>query len=242
MDAVFYQAPPVQDKGELSLEESRHCARVLRKSKGDLITITDGAGAFYSARLTEVHSVSCTYHVQSKTSILRPDYSIHLAVSPTKNPDRLEWMIEKCTELGFDEFTPLLCKNTERQSISLDRLQKKCLSALKQAQRAWLPVIHPAISFHSFLQKIKPDTARYIAYVDFDNPRQLLTTAQIHKHYVLLIGPEGDFTPDELHLAEQRGFVKVALGNFRLRTETAGLAGCHILNLINQRNTSITPI
>ncbi|MCU0357911.1 MAG: 16S rRNA (uracil(1498)-N(3))-methyltransferase [Cyclobacteriaceae bacterium] len=233
MNAFFYQADLSQSLGELSAEESKHCARVLRKKPGDTITLTDGRGTLCQAKLIQVNPSGCTYQVISNEQIPRPDYRIQLAVSPTKHPDRFEWMVEKCTELGVDEITPLLCEHTERQSVNHERLLRICLSAMKQSQRVWLPVITAPQYFTDYLHRVNITGQLFIAYVDSSNPDQLVKAALPAKNYALMIGPEGDFTQEELTLAMAKGALKVSLGGYRLRTETAAVAGCHVLNLIN---------
>jgi len=233
MENLFYQ--PNISNGSLFLDEdeSRHCAKVLRKRPGDLIQVTDGNGVFYSVKLVAVDSHRCTFSVQSKVFNPKPNFHIHLAISPTKNADRMEWMTEKCVELGVDAITFIQCQNTERKVFKLDRIERIALSAVKQSQRSWMPVLNPLTSLTDFIQHQNETTEKFIAYVDPANPGHLIHTATPHQNYVILIGPEGDFTNDELILAETSGFKKVSLGKSRLRTETAGVAACHILTLVN---------
>jgi 16S rRNA (uracil1498-N3)-methyltransferase len=229
---LFYQ--PLIPKGifHLDPEESRHCIKVLRKNEGDEIRITDGLGHFYDAVITKADFRECGFTVAKTTAENPKNFSIHIAIAPTKNADRLEWFVEKATELGIDKITILDTKHTERTFLKKDRLQKVAISAMKQSLKATLPVIEALTPIEDFIRKSTEDE-RYIAYVDFENPHHLQKAASRSKQYLILIGPEGDFSTEEVSAAMQAGFVKVSLGNSRLRTETAGLAACHILNLIN---------
>jgi 16S rRNA (uracil1498-N3)-methyltransferase len=205
---------------------------VLRKTRGDNILITDGKGHFYDASITLADSRKCEFSIANKREESTRDYFIHIAISPTKNTDRLEWFVEKATELGVDKITPLNCKHTERTFLKKDRLERVAISAMKQSLKSWLPHITGLVDFKTFMKDISGDE-RYIAYVDLNNPDHLKNVANPGKHYVVLIGPEGDFSSEELTGALENDFQKVSLGKSRLRTETAGLAACHILNLIN---------
>lgn len=232
MENLFFQPGIAQGISFLTPEESKHCLKVLRKKQGDTITLTDGAGYFYEALITET-SGQCGFAIQRKWPEQPKNYHIHLAISPTKNPDRIEWMVEKCVELGIDHITFLNCKNTERKSIKNDRIQKIVLSAMKQSFRATFPALNPLTDFYEFLRTDLAATAKFIAYVDLQNPEHLMSVAKPGQRYLVLVGPEGDFTPDELGAALDSGYKKISLGNHRLRTETAGLAACHMLNLVN---------
>jgi 16S rRNA (uracil1498-N3)-methyltransferase len=233
METLFYQ--PEISNGSLFLDrdESKHCARVLRKRPGEVIQVTDGKGTCYAVFLTDVDQHKCSFTIQSKKIQERANYSIHLGISPTKNADRMEWMVEKCVEVGIDTITFLQCNNTERKAFKTDRVERIALSAMKQSQRWYAPVISPLIPFTEFIHQ-QDSEEKYIAYVDLTNPNHLFNMARPGQHYVILIGPEGDFTEEELSLAESTGFKKVSLGKNRLRTETAGLTACQILNLVNR--------
>ena len=160
------------------------------------------------------------------------NFTIHIAISPTKNADRIEWFVEKAVEFGIDEITLLECDHTERQHINIDRLEKVAISAMKQSLKAKLPSIHSLTSFRNLTHDAKA-LEKYIAHVDSENPIQLKNLVARGSSYLVLIGPEGDFSREELTLAKSLGFKKISLGPSRLRTETAGLAACHILNLAN---------
>lgn len=229
---LFYQ--PGIPKGILHLdaEESRHCSKVLRKKNGDVIHVTDGAGNAYTARLTDSRSDRCTFTIESTHHEAKRAFHIHIAIAPTKNPDRTEWFVEKAIEIGVDEISFVLCDNSERAALKTDRLEKLAISAMKQSLRYTLTKIHHMVLLKDFITASKA-SLKYIAYVDQSNPDHLIKQAAAKSDYVVLIGPEGDFSKNELQLAIENGYKKVSLGTNRLRTETAGVSACHILNLIN---------
>jgi 16S rRNA (uracil1498-N3)-methyltransferase len=229
---VFYQPEIANGIRYLDSEESRHCAKVLRKKTGDAIQITDGRGSLYKATLTDSRPDKCTYKIDSSEKEGTRPFNIHIAIAPTKNPDRTEWFVEKAIEIGIDEISFLLCDNSERAALKTDRLEKLAISAMKQSLRFTLAKINHMVLLQDFVT-ITQATSKFIAYVDQTNPDHLLRQAPAKSNYVVLIGPEGDFSKKELDLAIEHGYKKVSLGPNRLRTETAGLAACHILNLIN---------
>ncbi len=230
--SIFYE--PDIDAGIffLNQEESRHCVKVLRKKKGDRITIIDGKGKSYLAEIQNGDAKKCSFSVLESTTEKAKNFNIHIAIAPTKNIDRIEWFVEKAVEIGIDEISFVLCTNSERKNVNHTRIFKKAISAAKQSLKASIPTIHPMVSLKDFFYALGP-TDRYIAYVDFDNPEILSKVAPLNSNYCVLIGPEGDFSSAELQLALDNGFTKVSLGPSRLRTETAGLVACHSLNLIN---------
>jgi 16S rRNA (uracil1498-N3)-methyltransferase len=229
---LFYQPQIAEGVLTLDPEEARHCVRVLRKKAGDVISLTDGNGNFFQARLTQVDARACAFEIIETQTIPLKNYRIHIGISPTKNADRIEWFVEKCVEFGVDEITLLDCDHTERSFIKTDRLSKVAVSAMKQSLKATLPKINGLTPFKTFVQE-QTETEKFIAFVDFSNPEHLKDLAKPQQSYLLLIGPEGDFSSQELALALKQNFTKVSLGSSRLRTETAGMAGCHILNLVN---------
>lgn len=230
---LFYQ-PHIQDGIHyLDPEESRHCYKVLRKKPGDLIQLTDGKGYRYQAKLTDTKSDKCSFTIESKQQEEKRPYTIHIALAPTKNPDRTEWFVEKAIEIGVDELSFLLCDNSERAALKTDRIEKLAISAMKQSLKNSLPKINHMILLKDFITT-NSTASKYIAYVDQTNPDHLLKEAKPKSNYIVLIGPEGDFSKKELELALTQGYKKVSLGPSRLRTETAGVVACHILNLVNQ--------
>ena len=229
---LFYQ--PLIPQGALHLDpdESRHAIKVLRKRNGDLIRVTDGKGVFYEGIITDADAHQCTFDIHTTVPDREKNFRIHICISPTKNADRIEWFVEKAVEFGVDEITLLQCDHTERQHLKVERLNKTAVSAMKQSLKAKLPIIHPITDFRNVLISTN-DEQKYIAHVDERNQQHLQQFVERGHSYLVLIGPEGDFSADELTLADAHGFKKVSLGPSRLRTETAGIAACHILNLAN---------
>lgn len=231
---VFYHSSISTGENHLDAEESRHCVKVLRKQAGDTIQIIDGKGSFYTARIIKADPRLCTFEIIEQTPEIQKDYHIHIAIAPTKNLDRIEWFVEKAVELGVDEFSFVICGNSERKDLKLDRLERKAISAMKQSLKARLPRLNKMIHFHTFLEELSAIEEKYIAYVDFEDPSPpLKSLLQPNRSYCVLIGPEGDFSREEIALALQKGFQPVSLGQSRLRTETAGIAACVLLNLYN---------
>lgn len=228
---IFYQ--PAIGNGALFLdpEESRHCVKALRKRIGDEIHIVDGHGGRYTAVLTTENHKKCEFEITNSVNESRTDHYIQIAIAPTKNMDRLEWFVEKATEIGIDEISIILTQNSERQVVKLERLEKKVIMAMKQSLKSWLPTISGPHSLQDFMSNCRA-IGKYIAYVDFQNPVQLKDHVKPSVHNCVLIGPEGDFTEQELLVSQQHNWTKVGLGPGRLRTETAGLVACHILNII----------
>ncbi len=231
---LFYQPALPDNINYLDAEESRHCVKVLRKRSGDEITITDGKGFFYDAVITTADASQCFFEVRQKTAAPPKDFYIHIAISPTKNADRIEWFVEKATELGIDQISIMDCHNTERSFIKTDRLVKVAVSAMKQSLKAWLPLISDHVLQFAEVVEHCEQEVKCIAYVDASNPLHLKEVAKPGMSYCALIGPEGDFSAEELKVGGELDFRKVSLGPSRLRTETAGIAACHILNLMNE--------
>jgi 16S rRNA (uracil1498-N3)-methyltransferase len=229
---LFYQPEIANGVLWLNEDESRHCTKVLRKAKGDLITITDGKGFFYECSITHASSTKCEFSLNKTMREANQNFSIHIAIAPTKNTDRIEWFVEKATEVGIYEISLMECERSERSFIKMDRLVKVSISAMKQSQKATLPVINDLIPFEKVIDQSQ-EREKFMAFVDHSNPSLLQKVASQSSNYLLLVGPEGDFSEKELIFAEQRGFQKVSLGPSRLRTETAGLVACCLLNSIN---------
>lgn len=232
MKNLFYQ--PALSSGTLHLDadESRHATKVLRRKAGDIIHVTDGKGNLYTCRITDPKPGQCTFVVESVQREKDRAFHIHIAIAPTKNADRIEWFVEKAIEIGIDEISFVECDNSERTTIKPDRIQKLVISAMKQSLKFSIPKINPVRQLRDFIND-SGSGEKYIAFVDQNNPDELSKRANVSSRYVVLVGPEGDFTPAELDAALKHGFTKVALGPSRLRTETAGLVACHTLNLIN---------
>ena len=228
---LFYQPGIQQGITHLDAEESRHAVRVLRLTEGAQLRLTDGKGFFYTGKIIKADSKECRFEILDKEGSPKRNFFIHIAIAPTKNADRIEWFVEKATEIGIEEISFILCKNSERKTINLDRVEKIALSAMKQSQQSWLPKINEPVPFHEIISSLADQ--KFIAYVDPSNKRLLQSITQQNKKYLMLIGPEGDFSSEELEQASQRGFEKVSLGANRLRTETAGLVAVQVLGLAN---------
>ncbi|MBS1951691.1 MAG: 16S rRNA (uracil(1498)-N(3))-methyltransferase [Cytophagales bacterium] len=228
---LFYQPNIPEGIHYLDRDESHHAVRVMRLGEKQTIDLTDGRGLFYVAKITRADPKKCEFEIIEKKQIARRDFQVHIAIAPTKNADRMEWFVEKVTEIGVDQISFMFCKNSERKVINCERIEKVAVSAMKQSQQAWLPKINDMVSFKEIFS-MNADQ-KFIAYVDASNPRHLQSAAKPEKNYLILVGPEGDFSKDELELALQNGFEKVSLGANRLRTETAALVSCQILNLKN---------
>lgn len=216
---------------ELTAEESWHCTKVLRFKAGDEIGLIDGKGNFYEGQLSIVNEKKCVANITSgpRTQNKHP-YYLHLAIAPTKNIDRMEWLVEKAVEIGVDEITFVRCKNSERTVIKEDRLIKIAESAVKQSLQAFIPKINALTNFADIL-KVKSDL-KFIAHCEEEIPKHLKSFDLKNKSSLVLIGPEGDFSIDEISQAKASGFSEISLGENRLRTETAGLYVCNVFALI----------
>lgn len=230
---VFYTPAVSTDQYTLNEEESKHCVRVLRQTVGDQITLVDGQGGYYLARITDANPKKCALQIVSRTADYgkRPFY-VHVAVAPTKNFDRMEWFVEKAVEIGVDEISFLACERSERKSINRERLEKIAVSAMKQSLQAYLPRINDLQPFPTFVARVNPATA-YMAHLA-EHDRIHLSHLAPSPATCLLIGPEGDFSPAEIQLAYARGLQPVTLGAARLRTETAALVACHTIHLLHE--------
>lgn len=228
---LFYGFPSENEFAVLTEEESAHCIRVLRMKAGDAIQFTDGAGHFYSGVIADAHPKKCTVQILEKKEGAAKKYSLHVAIAPTKNTDRMEWFLEKATEIGIDEITPVICDRSERRIIKTERLHKVMLAAMKQSLQAWLPVLHEAVPFEKLAASVAAEQ-KWICTLEAET--LLKNSLKPSGNYLVLIGPEGDFTDREMLLAKQNHFVPVSLGENRLRTETAGIVACSIVSLLHQ--------
>jgi 16S rRNA (uracil1498-N3)-methyltransferase len=216
---------------ELTPDESWHCAKVLRCKTGEAIHLIDGNGNFYEGKLISVNEKKCEAEIISgPKQQSKRNYYLHLAIAPTKNIDRTEWMIEKSVEIGIDEITFLRCKNSERTVIKEERLQKIVESAVKQSLQARIPKVNALTDFSEIL---KTDSdLKFIAHCESSQKRTLKDFSLSEKRSLVLIGPEGDFSPEEINAARSNSFVEISLGENRLRTETAGLFVCNTFALL----------
>lgn len=241
----FFYTPDISC-GELPKDEAQHALRVLRLCEGDELNLMDGKGNFYRAVITTATGHRCLYNIINKVSQPRPWRGrVHLAMAPTKLNDRVEWFVEKATEIGCDEFSFLNCQFSERKVLKTERVEKIVLSAAKQSHKAWMPVVNEMEAFRRFVEKDR-EGQKFICHcydqTDIDrccfrmNPEQiskpnLFDVVEPDGACTVLIGPEGDFSVEEIRLAQQQGYVSVSLGSSRLRTETAALCAVHIMQL-----------
>jgi 16S rRNA (uracil1498-N3)-methyltransferase len=216
----------------LGTEESRHCVKVLRKKTGDVIHLTDGSGKFYEAQLTDLNQKKCTFKILSSTTKNKNSFFIHIAIAPTKNSDRIEWFIEKAVEIGVDKISFLKTSFSERNNINLERIQKKAVSAMKQSARARLPEFVGIEKLNIFL-KSNTEDQQFVAHLEGESTPNLGQLAFPGKNYLILIGPEGGFSDEEIVMIKEKQFKVAKIGDYRLRTETAGIVACTILNNIN---------
>ncbi|WEK37567.1 MAG: RsmE family RNA methyltransferase [Candidatus Pseudobacter hemicellulosilyticus] len=231
---IFYLDTPAGKGAFLTLPEeaSRHIVQVLRMKTGERIRLADGRGQLLVAAITDDHKKKCTVQVLEAASVTPPARRISIGISLLKNNSRLEWFLEKATEIGVTEIIPLLCERTERQHFRHDRMNSILISAMLQSQQAWLPVLHEPVAFPQLfrLEDIGKIPQRLIAHCE-PAEKQSLTAIPGSDTRLLLIGPEGDFTPEEIALALEHGFVPVSLGETRLRTETAGVVAAALLKM-----------
>ncbi len=218
----------------LDPDESKHAAKVLRLSQGDRVQIVDGKGGFYEAEIIDAHPKHCMLTIlDKKNEFGKTTFQLHIAIAPTKNIDRFEWFLEKCTEIGIDEITPVLSEHSERKVIKPERLEKILVSAMKQSVKAYLPQLNELTSFKELASK-SFDGRKLIAHCIDSRKKHLKDIIKPGENALILIGPEGDFSPAEVEFALQNGFEEISLGNARLRTETAGIVACHLVNLVNE--------
>lgn len=216
----------------LEAEETKHCTKTLRKSVGDKLTLTDGKGGLYEAELVDFDKKSATLQIlEQLPSPDERDFHLHIGIAPTKNNSRLEWFLEKATELGIDEVSFIQCQRSERKNIRLERLEKIVLSAAKQSLKTIFPVLHPLRPLKEVIKEAKADF-KGIAHCNSSSLPPLKEKIGATTQFFLLIGPEGDFSPQEVEWAKEQGFEEIGLGKSRLRTETAGLMACHTVHLM----------
>ena len=231
---IFY-TPNISGKTyTLDETESKHCVRVLRLEKGDEITLVDGRGGFFTAEIADPNPKRCAVNVvKSELNFGLRNFQVQVAIAPTKNIERMEWFLEKATEIGIDRVTPLLCRYSERKEIKHDRLEKVMVSAMKQSLKAYLPHLDELTKFNDFIKQ-PFEGQKFIAHCEEQHRELLKNEVKPAGNYLILIGPEGDFSPEEIEMAIQAGFQPVSLGESRLRTETAGVVACHTFNLLNE--------
>ena len=230
---LFYQQGLQEGIWTMSEEESKHVIQVLRHKKGDELHLIDGQGGWFTGQIIELGKKSCTLEVTCiRRETARAAYRITLAVAPTKRMERLEWLVEKATELGFDELIPLKTSRGERSQLRTDRLVKEAIAATKQSLQAWVPVIREPMSLEECLESARA-TQRFIGWCPDQPPPPLIVNCRPAEDVLILIGPEGDFTEQEVRLAVERGCQPFTLGKVRLRTETAALTACLCVRFLN---------
>ncbi len=231
---IFYTPDINSNIYQLSEDESKHCIKVLRLKINDEVNLVDGRGGLYLAKVTDNHPKRTILSIiNHQTQYAKRNHYLHIAVAPTKNIERFEWFLEKATEIGIDEITPIICEHSERKEIKIERSNKIITSAVKQSLKAYHPKLNEAISFANFLNIATAD-AKFIAHCHQDAKQNIESGFKKHQKYLILIGPEGDFSQSEINGALQNGFIPISLGNSRLRTETAALAACFEVNYLNK--------
>ena len=229
---------PQKESYTLNEEESKHCVRVLRLAVGAKIVLIDGKGGWYEAEIIDDNVKRCTVKIiESKKETGKRNHHLHIAIAPTKNMDRLEWFIEKAVEIGIDEISLINCRNSERGIVKADRMEKVAISAIKQSLKTYLPVINEMMDFKKFIVSTTNFSGqKFIAhcYSEDVDKHHLKTIYRKGSDAMILIGPEGDFSVDEVKLAIDNGFKEISLGTSRLRTETAALYACATINIVNE--------
>ncbi len=231
---VFYHPEMVpSDSGMLNEEESLHCAGVLRLRKHDIIYVTDGKGKMYKSEILDASKKSCSFRVLEEPSgFNKHPYHLHLAIAPTKGIERFEWFLEKATEIGIDEITPVISEHSERKKIKPVRLMKIMISAMKQSIKAHLPKLNPLMQFNEAVLRLNA-TQKFFCKMDAPEQNLIGNFLKKNSDMLVFIGPEGDFTVPEMESAEKNGFRPVTFGNMRLRTETAGVYVCAVMNYLH---------
>tara|TARA_B100000029_G_C17503771_1_gene933692 strand:- start:516 stop:1223 length:708 start_codon:yes stop_codon:yes gene_type:complete len=217
----------------LDKAESNHCIKVLRKLNGDKINVVDGTGKLYVGKIINDDKFQCQVEIEEiiEKNKNKENY-IHVAISPTKNHDRIDWFIEKAVEIGVDEISFIKCERTLRKKIKINRLTRIAITAIKQSLKAQLPKLNDIVTFNEFLNK-NQNNIGYICHLEEGNRTNLFSLGLKEKKNFILIGPEGDFSSNEIKLARSNNIRSISLGESRLRTETAGVVACHLLNLKN---------
>ena len=215
-------------------EESKHIVKVLRKKDNDILHITNGLGTIFTCEITLASDTKCTVKIISSEKQKATRYNLHLAVAPTKMNERYEWFLEKATEIGIHEITPIICEHSERKIIKTDRFDKLILSAMKQSNQSFLPKLNEPIAYKDFVKKTF-EGQKFIAHCEELDKKSLKNELKPNQNIVILIGPEGDFSVKEIQLALENKFIPVSLGETRLRTETAAVVACHSVAFVNEK-------
>lgn len=232
---LFYN-PTINENTEnfsFDKEESKHIIKVLRKKDSDILFVTNGLGELFKTEITLASDSKCAVKILSIENAEPQKFHLHLAVAPTKMNDRYEWFLEKATEIGIQEITPIICDRSERKVINKDRFEKIILTAMKQSNSLFLPKLNEAQSFKEFLKQ-QNNSLLLIAHCEETEKKSLKSILKPNTNTTILIGPEGDFSEKEIALALDNEYIAVSLGNNRLRTETAAMVACHTVNFINE--------
>ncbi len=227
---VFFSADIFGEFFTLNKEESKHIVRVLRKKSGDRFFVTNGKGSLFDVEIAEANPKACILKIlQEKVEYGKRVYSLHIAIAPTKNINRYEWFLEKATEIGIDKISPVICEHSERKVIKPERLEKVIVAAAKQSVKAYFPALLPISKFELFLQNNRKGN-KLIAVCSGEEVVPIQKALSKKEDTIILIGPEGGFSPEEIAMAKEYGFKTVSLGDNRLRTETAGIVACVLFN------------
>ncbi len=234
MQLFYFKAIDEQTESfSFDREESKHIAKVLRKKEGDILFVTNGSGFLFKTEITLVSDTKCSVNIISFEKQERSQPHLHLAVAPTKMNDRYEWFLEKATEIGVQEITPVICDRSERKVLKTERFDKILLAAMKQSNQYFLPVLNEPVSFKAFVKK-PYSGQKFIAHCEETDKRTLKSVLNPAENCTILIGPEGDFSVKEIETALEKQFIPISLGNTRLRTETAAVVACHTVVLANE--------
>jgi len=232
---LFYNSEITLETSQIVFDkiESRHIVRVLRKREQDILHITNGKEQLFNAAIIIASDKKCIAKIISTEEKVKPwNYYLHIAIAPTKNNDRLEWFLEKATEIGIDEITPIICQNSERKVIKIERLEKIIQSAMKQSLKFTLPKLNPPIKYSDFVKQSHESI--FIAHCEKSDKKTLKEVIKTNSKSTILIGPEGDFSSSEIKIAENNNFIPITLGESRLRTETAGLVAVQSIAFLHQ--------
>lgn len=231
---LFYVPDISSSEVFLNEDESKHAVKVLRLHNGDTVQLIDGKGGLYKAEISDANHRKCRLAITYKqTEVGKKDFRLHIAIAPTKNIDRFEWFLEKATEIGIDEITPLLTKHSERKTLNTERMEKILISAMKQSLKTYLPVLNNITCVNDLISTAVCKN-KFIAHCGEGEKQHLKNIVPKGEDILVLIGPEGDFTAKEIQYTQKHGFREISLGKSRLRTETAGIVACNIVNMANE--------
>ncbi len=232
---LFYNASITKETTNFIFdrEESKHIIKVLRKQANNILLVTNGLGYLFKTKITLASDSKCTVEIVGIEEKLAPTFKTHLAVAPTKMNERFEWFLEKATEIGVSEITPIICDHSERKILKTERFEKLLITAMKQSNQCFLPKLNAAILFKDFVI-IENDAQKFIAHCEETDKISLKTALYPNKNVLIMIGPEGDFSEKEIKFAIENNFKAVTLGNNRLRTETAAIVACHSVIFVNE--------